>query len=149
MHESLGEFTRELAAIDTGEVFRVADGRISVRIGTGDLILDCLPLEAASSLVYSIGDKVLLWRSEARDLAVVIGRYERATANEASDDGAAEVGCAVPDTLVLEARHSLTLRVGDGEITIREDGKILIKGKDLVSHAQRMNRIKGGAVSIN
>jgi len=41
------------------------------------------------------------------------------------------------------------LRVGDGSITIREDGKVLIKGKDLVSHAQRMNRIKGGAVSIN
>ena len=29
------------------------------------------------------------------------------------------------------------------------DGKILIKGKDLVSHAQRTNRIKGGSVAIN
>jgi len=54
-----------------------------------------------------------------------------------------------PAELVLEAKHSLTLRVGDGSITIREDGKILIKGKDLVSHAQRLNRIKGGAVQIN
>ena len=48
-----------------------------------------------------------------------------------------------------EAKHQLTLRVGEGTISIREDGKILIKGTDLVSHAQRMNRIKGGAVSIN
>ncbi len=55
----------------------------------------------------------------------------------------------VSDELVLEAKHSLTLRVGEGSITIREDGKILIKGKDLVSHAQRLNRIKGGAVQIN
>ena len=55
----------------------------------------------------------------------------------------------VPEELLLEAKHSLTLRVGDGSITIREDGKILIKGKDLVSHATRLNRIKGGAVQIN
>jgi len=43
----------------------------------------------------------------------------------------------------------MTLRVGNGSITIRGDGKILIKGSDLVSHAQRTNRIRGGAVSIN
>lgn len=55
----------------------------------------------------------------------------------------------VPETLLLEATKELVLRVGDGSITIRGDGKILIKGKDLVSSAQRMNRIKGGAVSIN
>lgn len=55
----------------------------------------------------------------------------------------------LPDTLVIEAKEALILRVGDGSITIREDGRILIKGKDLVSHAQRLNRIKGGAVSIN
>ena len=51
--------------------------------------------------------------------------------------------------MVLEAKRRLTLKCGDGSITIREDGKILIKGKDLVSHATRMNRIKGGAVQIN
>ena len=55
----------------------------------------------------------------------------------------------LPDTLLLEAQRELTLRVGDGSITLRADGKVLIKGKDLVSHAQRLNRIKGGAVSIN
>jgi hypothetical protein len=55
----------------------------------------------------------------------------------------------MPEELVIEASKSVTLRVGDGSITIREDGKVLIKGKDLVSHAQRMNRIRGGAVSIN
>ena len=51
--------------------------------------------------------------------------------------------------VVIQARESLTLRVGDGSITIRADGKILIKGKDLVSHAQRANRIRGGSVAIN
>ena len=60
---------------------------------------------------------------------------------------------------VIEAKHltfssskpntGSSSRVGDGSIEIRADGKILIKGTDLVSHAKRMNRIKGGAVSIN
>lgn len=54
-----------------------------------------------------------------------------------------------PDDLLIEAGRSLTLRVGDGSITIREDGKILIKGTDLVSHAKRMNRVRGGSVAIN
>lgn len=58
-------------------------------------------------------------------------------------------GDAVPESIVLEAAEELTLRVGDGSITIRKDGKILIKGQDLVSHAKRVNRIKGGSVSIN
>ena len=51
--------------------------------------------------------------------------------------------------VLLEAKENLTLRVGAGSITLRKDGKILIRGKDLVSRADRMNRIKGGAVSIN
>lgn len=54
-----------------------------------------------------------------------------------------------PDELVIEAGKSLTLRVGDGSITIREDGRILIKGRELVSHAKGMNRIRGGSVAVN
>lgn len=56
---------------------------------------------------------------------------------------------AVPESLVIEARRDLTLRVGEGSITLRADGRILIQGRDLVSSARRLNRIKGGAVSIN
>lgn len=88
------------------------------------------------------GDSVLCWADPTQSARLlVIGRI---------GPSAAPISVAEqPDTLVLEAKQSLTLRVGEGSITIREDGKILIKGKDLVSHAQRMNRIKGGAVSIN
>jgi len=100
------------------------------------------------------GDRVLcLVEQEGTDTrAVVIGRVGRAARVARSvrkEDNTQQAPEEIPDTLVLEAKRSLTLRVGEGSITIREDGKILIKGKDLVSHAQRMNRIKGGAVSIN
>ena len=55
----------------------------------------------------------------------------------------------MPDELTLEAASQLSLKCGEGSITIRNDGKILIKGKNLVSLALETNRIKGGSVAIN
>ena len=103
---------------------------------------DVLQAPARGQPVHlAAGDWVLVWRpGHEGDLAVVLGRIGREPAALPSE---------APDELVLEAKQSLTLRVGDGSITIREDGKILIKGNDLVSHAKRLNRIKGGAVQIN
>lgn len=54
-----------------------------------------------------------------------------------------------PEELLIEATKGLTLKVGEGSITLREDGKVLIRGRDLVSHAKRTNRIRGGTVAIN
>jgi len=93
-------------------------------------------------LFLAEGDLVLVLSPGKDGRGIVLGRL-------AHGPGGTRVEGDVPDELVLEAKHSLTLRVGDGSITIREDGKILIKGKDLVSHATRLNRIKGGAVQIN
>ena len=107
---------------------------------------DFLQTSDGAQLKLQPGDVVLVWRpAEDAQRAVIFGRITAPAAPVPPTDGAAEI----PDTLVLEARESLTLRVGNGSITIRADGKILIKGKDLVSHAQRMNRIRGGAVAIN
>jgi len=97
----------------------VAEGA-PLRLGRGDVVLY---LDAA-------GD-------DARGL--VLGRVGVPNAAPAE----------VPDDLVIEAKESLTLRVGESAITLRADGKVRIEGKDLVSHARRLNRIKGGAVSIN
>jgi len=97
-----------------------------------------------ATLQLTPGDTVLLWRpSSDATRGVVLGRIGPSPTRETV------VEADPPDTLVLEARERLVLRVGDGSIEIRADGKILIKGTDLVSHAKRMNRIKGGAVSIN
>jgi archaeosine-15-forming tRNA-guanine transglycosylase len=82
---------------------------------------------------------VLVWCPEQEPRGVVVGRIGRS----------ARRGDDVPAELVIEARERLILQCADGSITMRGDGKILIKGTDLVSRAQRTNRIKGGAVSIN
>jgi hypothetical protein len=129
-----------------------ADGSVLVSMG-GAPPVRCGILENAGSAILRGGDEVLVWRQGGPgERAIVIGRV--------CAPGAAVPGAEVEsgdmgdsdgngDELVIEARKSLTLRVGDGSITIREDGRILIKGKDLVSHAKGMNRIRGGSVSIN
>ena len=119
-------------------------GAIIVRLAETGTSVRCEALHTSDKpLLLVEGDDVLVWReTERAEWGVLIGRIGPSRA----ELPAAE---SIPDDVLLEAKHALTLRVGDGSITIHKDGKILIKGKDLVSHAQRMNRIKGGAVSIN
>lgn len=53
------------------------------------------------------------------------------------------------DHLKLEATESLLLKCGEGSLEMRKDGKVLLQGKDVVSRAKRLQRIKGGTVAIN
>ncbi len=113
---------------------------------SGKLLCDILQTSESTALSLSEGDTVLVWLPESgEELGVVLGRIgpSRAPAVEP------ETKQDTPDELVIEAKKNLTFKCGDGSITLRKDGKILIKGKDLVSRAKRMNRIKGGSVAIN
>jgi hypothetical protein len=92
---------------------------------------------------YNEGDRVLLWEGlDQPGRGVVLGLIGPPPTK-------ADAQPEMPAEVVIEARSGLTLRVGDGSITIREDGRILIKGRELVSHAKGMNRIRGGSVAIN
>lgn len=128
---------------------------VSMEAGEGRrLVVADLLVTSQATLRLRLGDAVLCWlENDDHGRGVILGRIGPAETTAGEDDMASttgpEEGSQAPDTLVIEAKQSLTLRVGEGSITIREDGRILIKGKDLVSHAQRMNRIKGGAVAIN
>lgn len=142
------------------------DGSVSVAgIGADARRCDVLVPVGGSAPALVPGHAVLVWHPGRGDQrGVVLGQIGgvRTQVPERAPDAVAHpplastlpvAGAAdetgVPDTIVLEARQSLTLRVGDGSITLGADGQILIKGRDLVASAERMNRIKGGAVSIN
>src|SRR5437588_6029538 len=102
------------------------DGTVVI-LGDGGTTVACHLLNGHVDARREIapGDVVLAWHSgHANDRGVILGRVGPSSGPRAESD-------ELPYELVLEARHSLTLRVGDGSITIREDGKILIKGKDL------------------
>ena len=123
------------------------DGSVLVDLGDGDgeTLCDVLYTSEQSNLALESGDVVLIWRGRDTDRCVLMGRIGPSGGPEIVTTEADHA----PDDLVIEATQNLTFRCGEGSITIRADGKILIKGQDLVSHALRVNRIKGGAVSIN
>lgn len=53
------------------------------------------------------------------------------------------------ETLTLTANREIVLRCGESSITLTKAGKILIRGKYLLSRSSGVNRIKGGSVQIN
>lgn len=50
---------------------------------------------------------------------------------------------------VIEAEQELVLRCGKASITLKRDGKVLIRGVQVETHAAGTNRIKGATVKIN
>lgn len=136
--------TAASAATFVGKVLSVAeDSRVRVaRLGGAGEERDAVLLNVGGAPLRLVpGDEVLVLLAE-EGRAMVLGRVGPSAESDASN-------AELPDEIVLEARKGMTLRVGEGSITLRADGKILIKGKDLVSHARRMNRIRGGSVSLN
>lgn len=51
--------------------------------------------------------------------------------------------------MVLEAREEIVLRCGKSSVMLRKDGKVVVKGTQIVSRASAVNKIKGAAVKIN
>jgi hypothetical protein len=143
----------QAVALQRGEVMETDGADLRVRLLDAPeqtLVCDVLASGAEATPRYAPGEPVLVWLPSPAARGVVLGRIAAAS-TEVTEAPPAPLSAAGerPDELVIEARRSLTLKVGDGSITIRKDGRILIKGRDLVSHAKRTNRIRGGAVSIN
>jgi hypothetical protein len=50
---------------------------------------------------------------------------------------------------ILEAKDEVLLRCGESSLSMRKDGKIVLKGRTITSRASRTNKIRGGSVAIN
>ncbi|MFT3766881.1 MAG: DUF6484 domain-containing protein [Minicystis sp.] len=53
------------------------------------------------------------------------------------------------ERVVLSAEKEITLRCGEASITLTRAGKVLIRGAYVLTRAEGLNRIQGGAVEIN
>ena len=51
--------------------------------------------------------------------------------------------------VVLEARDEIVLRCGEASITLRRNGRVVIRGAYVETSAKGVNRVKGGSVKIN
>ena len=64
------------------------------------------------------------------------------------DDGPLHV-VADGRRVTVEAADELTLRCGQASLTLRADGKVVVRGTHILSHSTGPHRLKGGSFSIN
>ncbi|ROQ18499.1 MULTISPECIES: hypothetical protein [Marinimicrobium] len=60
-----------------------------------------------------------------------------------------EVDDAPARDLVMEGQEKLVLRCGSASITLTEAGKIILRGRHLVSRSEGVNRILGASIQMN
>jgi hypothetical protein len=111
------------------------------------------PLAARSTvdlLAAHIGHPVVLM-FEGHDPArpIVLGVVRQAASQVLSEAGGGVEVEADGQRLVVTAERGLVLRCGKASITLTPDGKVAVKGTQIVSHASGLNRIRGGAVQVN
>ena len=51
--------------------------------------------------------------------------------------------------VVVSAKKSITLQCGDSSLVLRKDGKVILRGRYLLSRATDVNRILGGSIQMN
>jgi hypothetical protein len=104
---------------------------------------------------------VLLLFPDGQQQPVILGTVSDtvATATRAANDSDPPEHAMLldrPDTvladnkrIVIEAQNEIHLKCGKSSIVLHRDGKVIIKGKKLVSRASETNKVRGGAVIIN
>lgn len=135
----------------SGEILVECDGRnnIPARVVSGvkrSELADPSNRGREVCLVFEQGDP-------ARPIIVGVmeDRLETMASMVLSSDGREQPKEMVIDgeRLVLEGKEEIVLRCGSGSITLRKDGKIVIRGTHILSRSSGPNRIKGGSVQIN
>src|SRR5262245_19211651 len=51
--------------------------------------------------------------------------------------------------VVVEAQDEIVLRCGEASVTLRRNGRIVVRGTYVETRSKGVNRIKGGTVQIN
>lgn len=137
-------------------VFGIVVGRITAKSAGGQLDIALPTLGIASqgatavcaldSLAVGCEVAVMFTQGDVR-LPLVIGPMhpgvETAPPVEVAVDGQA------PERLLIEAEQEIEFRCGDAAIILTRDGRILLRGTYISSHASATQRIRGGSVQIN
>lgn len=121
-------------------------GRLLAATPEGDLVVDvglsspipCDILLKAQPDTYCEGDEVLLFVPAGQSArGIVLGRVGLHTA------------ATMLPQVSIEATESISLKCGQSSIDLRADGKIVIRGEDVLVRAKGTQRIRAGTVSIN
>lgn len=126
-----------LQGVHRAEIVGIApDGRAQVLIPslgeTPLLALSLVPVPAAA-----LGGLAAVTMMD--DEPLILGLIQP-TAPEVEADG---------EKLVLEARRELTLRCGKASIHLTADGRVTIRGTQVLSRSDGPNRVQGASVQLN
>lgn len=121
------------------------DGTLRVQLLDGREFA-CAWLESPinQSLELAHGDALLVLPAtgdqHGDELGVVLGRIGRYRAPQPVQ---------TQPHVTIEAGETLTLKCGEATVDLRKDGKLMIRGEDVLLKAKGTQRIKAGTVNIN
>ena len=106
---------------------------------------------------------LLVFEQERSDEPIVVGILEPKDADVAAstpDDaptrnadaqktGVRKIEARIDGRRVVEAEDELELRCGEATLTLRRNGRVVIRGVYIETRSRGVNRIKGGTVQIN
>jgi len=135
-------------------------GTITALNGLGEPTVNYLgatvPHEAKTTVTlhgHHVGRKAVLAFEDGRlDSPIVIGVLHDPLVDlieVQSKEGTAREADIDDERVVLTADKEIVLKCGDASITLRKDGKVLIRGTHLLSRSSGPNRVKGASVQIN
>jgi hypothetical protein len=141
--ELLNQINFKGMEIFQGRIINIGeDGKLSVKSDLGGLKITCdfLRTSAGPLPKLYLGTPVLCIASESTGYVLgVIQPYLPEKAEEKEE----------PARLTLKATDSIELTCGESVLSMKEDGKIVLRGKDITTRASGSNKIKGSSVHIN
>ena len=109
------------------------------------------PIRARRLVGLTTADKgrevALMFEGGDPGKAVIIGCVEQPPG---LDTGASKEPVTIDaETIVLTGGKEIVLRCGEASITLRKDGRVVVRGAYVETRSSGVNRIKGGSVQIN
>ncbi len=98
---------------------------------------DWLEGSATAGIKLEPGDRLLVVPPSKGENGVVLGRIGRYQEPKPEAN------------VTIEASESLTLKCGEASVDLRSDGKVMVRGEDVLLRAKGTQRIRAGTVAIN
>lgn len=144
------------AAVVLGKVVTVnPDGTVRIELpGTADSrparVGADLSAEVLAAAAAEGREAILAFENGDPTLPIVMGLMRRAGPESGADRHAPQVDAQVDGRRVrIFAQDEIVLECGSASITLRHNGRVVIRGEYVETYSEGTNRIKGGQVRIN
>jgi hypothetical protein len=99
---------------------------------------------------------LLVFEDERSDRPVIVGVFERVPSGDTpATEGSASRKAPAIETVVdgrrvvIDAEDEIVLQCGEASVTLRRNGRVVIRGAYVETRSRGVNRVKGGTVQIN